>query len=45
MGIESLVWLTDVAGLDRDQAAQLLRETAHACWRAVRGPDGDGAVS
>lgn len=34
LGIESLVRLTDVAGLDRDQAVQLVRETAHAVLAA-----------
>ena len=30
IGIESLVWLTDVAGLDRDQAGRLMRWSARA---------------
>jgi AcrR family transcriptional regulator len=30
VGIESLVWLTDVAGLSRDQAAELMQWSAHA---------------
>ena len=30
VGIESLVWLTDVAGLSRDQAAELMHWTAQA---------------
>jgi AcrR family transcriptional regulator len=29
-GIEALVWLTDIAGLSRDDAAQLMRWSAHA---------------
>ena len=29
-GIEALVWLVDVAGLSRDQATELLRDTARA---------------
>ena len=29
-GIEALVWLTDVAGLSRDDATQLMRWSAHA---------------
>lgn len=34
-GIESLVWLTDVAGLSRDDAVELLRGTAHALLAAA----------
>jgi AcrR family transcriptional regulator len=34
-GIESLVWLTDVAGLSRDQAAELMRWTAQALLAAA----------
>ncbi len=35
VGIESLVWLTDVAGLDRDEAAALQRWSAQALLRAA----------
>jgi AcrR family transcriptional regulator len=34
-GIEALVWLTDVAGLDRDEAVALQRWTARALVRAA----------
>jgi AcrR family transcriptional regulator len=34
-GIESLVWLTDVAGLTRDQAVAVLRRNAEAIFRAA----------
>jgi AcrR family transcriptional regulator len=33
VGIESLVWLTDVAGLGRDQAAELMQWSAQALLR------------
>ena len=33
VGIESLVWLTDVAGLPRDQAAELMQWSARALLR------------
>lgn len=33
VGIESLVWLTDVAGLTRDQAAELMQWSARALLR------------
>jgi AcrR family transcriptional regulator len=32
-GIEALVWLTDVAGLPRDEAAELMRASARALLR------------
>ncbi len=35
-GIEALVWLTDVAGLSRDEAAELMRWTAHAMLRTAQ---------
>jgi AcrR family transcriptional regulator len=38
-GIEALVWLTDVAGLSRDEAAELMRWTAHAQLRAAIDDD------
>jgi AcrR family transcriptional regulator len=44
VGIESLVWLTDVAGIPRDQAAQLMQWSALALLRhAVANglPNGD----
>jgi hypothetical protein len=36
-GIESLIWLTDIAGLTRGEAADLMRWSAHAMLRAARG--------
>jgi AcrR family transcriptional regulator len=35
VGIEALVWLTDVAGLPRDDAAELMRWSAGALLRAA----------
>jgi AcrR family transcriptional regulator len=35
-GIESLVWLTDVAGLDRDEAVDLMRWSARSLLDAAR---------
>lgn len=32
-GIEALVWLTDIAGLPRDEAAELMRSSAQALLR------------
>ena len=41
-GIEALVWLTDIAGLPREEATELMRSSAHALLRdACR--DGRGA--
>lgn len=38
-GIEALVWLTDMAGLSRDEAVDLMRESARALLSAgVAGP-------
>jgi AcrR family transcriptional regulator len=34
-GIEALVWLTDVAGLTREEAVVLMRESAQAVLRSV----------
>jgi AcrR family transcriptional regulator len=34
-GIESLIWLTDIAGLSHTDAAELMRGTAHALLRAA----------
>jgi AcrR family transcriptional regulator len=34
-GIESLVWLTDVAGLSRDEAVDVMRWSAHALLQAT----------
>jgi len=38
-GIEALVWLTDVAGLPRDEAAGVLRWSAHAQLAAALAGD------
>jgi AcrR family transcriptional regulator len=35
VGIEALVWLTDIAGLPREQAAKLMRWSANALLRAA----------
>jgi AcrR family transcriptional regulator len=46
VGIESLVWLTDVAGLSRDQAAELMQWSARALLHhalAVGVPDTEHA--
>lgn len=37
VGIEALVWLTDVAGLDREDAVALQRWSARALLRAAQG--------
>jgi AcrR family transcriptional regulator len=37
VGIESLVWLVDVAGLTRDQAAEVMATTARALIREALG--------
>jgi hypothetical protein len=34
-GIEALVWLTDIAGLDRDEARALMQWSARAMTRAA----------
>jgi AcrR family transcriptional regulator len=36
VGIDSLVWLTDVAGLSRDEAADLMRFSAQSLLRSAR---------
>lgn len=44
VGIEALVWLTDVAALTRDQAADLMLHSAQALLRyaiADSAPNGD----
>ncbi|MCK2215369.1 hypothetical protein MF672_016465 [Actinomadura sp. ATCC 31491] len=42
-GIESLVWLTDIAGLTRRQAADTMRWSARALLAAALGEDGGAA--
>jgi AcrR family transcriptional regulator len=42
-GIEALVWLTDVAGLSRDEATALMRGTARALVRSAVPARGVGA--
>ncbi|WIX99501.1 TetR/AcrR family transcriptional regulator [Amycolatopsis mongoliensis] len=37
-GIESLVWLTDIGGLDRDRATEVLAASARAILRAALDP-------
>jgi AcrR family transcriptional regulator len=34
-GIEALVWLTDIAGLSRDEAVQVMRQSARALLRSA----------
>ena len=41
VGIESLVWLTDIAGLTRDEAAELMHDSARALLRQALS-DADG---
>ena len=41
VGIDSLVWLTDVAGLSRDQAVENMRWSARALLQAALDPDGN----
>ena len=36
-GIEALVWLTDVAGLSREKAAEVMRWSARALFQAATG--------
>jgi AcrR family transcriptional regulator len=40
VGIEALVWLTDVAGLSRDEAAELMRWSAQALLRSALAETG-----
>lgn len=42
VGIESLVWLTDIAGLSRREAVELMRWSARALLRAALAPNGNG---
>jgi hypothetical protein len=34
-GIEALVWLTDIAGLSREEAIEVMRESARALLRSA----------
>jgi hypothetical protein len=34
-GIEALIWLTDIAGLTRDEATKLMRCSAHAMLQSA----------
>jgi hypothetical protein len=34
-GIEALVWLTDIAGLSRKQATEVMRQSARALLRSA----------
>jgi acetylglutamate kinase len=36
-GIEALVWLTDIAGLSRNQALRIMRFSAQTLLDAARG--------
>ncbi len=44
-GIEALVWLTDVAGLSRREASELMRWSALALLRAALAEAGEGEGS
>jgi len=39
VGIEALVWLTDVAGLSRDEAVEVMRWSAGALFRSALADD------
>jgi AcrR family transcriptional regulator len=39
-GIEPLVWLTDIAGVSRNEAAEIMRGSARALLRAALGDSG-----
>lgn len=41
VGIEALVWLTDIGGLSREEAADLMRSSARALLRSVLTDAGD----
>jgi hypothetical protein len=38
IGIESLVWLVDVGGVSRSEAAELMRDSAQALLEHARAP-------
>jgi AcrR family transcriptional regulator len=40
LGIEALVWLTDIGGLSRDEAADLMRHSARALLRSALAESG-----
>jgi AcrR family transcriptional regulator len=44
-GIEALVWLTDIAGLSRKEAVQLMRWSASALLRSALAESGAGSKS
>ena len=46
LGIEAMVWLTDVAGLSRDDAVELMRSSARALLRSALADtvSGDGSA-
>ena len=39
VGIEALVWLTDIAGLSREEAADLVRWSVNALLRSALSED------
>ena len=44
LGIEAFVWLTDIGGLSREDAAELMRSSARAILQAtLADPTGDSA--
>ncbi len=44
-GVEALVWLTDMAGLSRDEAVELMRDSAMALLSAAESRTGGLAVA
>jgi AcrR family transcriptional regulator len=44
VGIEALIWLTDVAGLTREQAVAQMRWSAHALLQSARAEAGPGST-
>ena len=45
VGIEALVWLTDIAGVSRDEAADLMRWSARALLRSALAEQATGAAT
>ena len=43
VGVESLVWLTDIAGLSRDQTSEVMRWSAQAMLHDAMAAGLDGA--
>jgi hypothetical protein len=45
VGIEALVWLTDIAQLSREQAVELMRWSARALFQSAVAESGDDRAS